>query len=122
MGLQLPAVGLEPLHIGRDLLCGGMHARLNHLGCFKVVAVDRDGFRYNSALLVGCSVDVYFESGDKDHIGHSLLIQAKKSPVIFRCRIVGKDHGRVSVCGLHNQGFSGPGKDHSFYFGICAKG
>jgi hypothetical protein len=115
-------VGLEPLHIGRDLLCSGTQARLNHLGCFKVVAIDGDGFRYNSALFVGRSVDVYLESGDKDHIGHLLLVQAKKPPVIFRSRIVGEDDSLVSVRGLHKQRFSGPGSDHSFYLVISGKG
>ena len=122
VGLELPAVGLEPLHIGCDLLCGGMQARLNHLGCFKVVAIDGDSFRYKSALFVGRSVDVYLESGDKDHTGHLLLVQAKKPPVIFRSRIVGEDDSLVSVRGLHDQRFSGSGNDHSFYLVICGKG
>src|SRR6476620_436551 len=49
-----------------------------------------------------------------------LLVQAEKPLVIFRRRIIGEDHGNVSICGLHYQRLSGPGSDHPFNFGFVA--
>ena len=47
-----------------------------------------------------------------------LLVQAKEPLVIFGFRIIGEDHSRASLAGLHDQRFSGPGSDHSFDFGF----
>jgi hypothetical protein len=95
--------------------------RLDHLGCFKVVAIDGDSFRHDPALVVGHSVNVHLESGYKHHTGHMLLFEAKDPLVIFRCRIIGEDHGRGSLPGLHDQRFSGAGSDHSFHFGLAIR-
>jgi hypothetical protein len=50
-----------------------------------------------------------------------LLFEAKEPLVIFRCRIIGEDHGRGSLPGLHDQRFSGAGSDHSFHFGLATR-
>src|SRR5438477_9925090 len=44
--------------------------------------------------------------------------KTKEPLVIFGFRIIGEDHSRASLAGLHDQRFSGPGSDHSFDFGF----
>jgi len=51
-------VGLYRLHVDLDLLYGRMQARLNHLGCFQVVAVDRNCSSNDPALGIRHSVDI----------------------------------------------------------------
>ena len=51
---ELPAVGFQRLHVGRNLLSRGMQAGLDHLGCFQIVAIHGNGF----ATTRPCSSDV----------------------------------------------------------------
>jgi hypothetical protein len=97
-----------------------MQARLDQLGCFQVVAVDRDRFRCNPALVVGHSIDRHFESRYQHNVGQFLSVQAKKPRIVFRSRFIGEDDSNLALRGLHNHRFSGAGNDHSFDFGLVA--
>ena len=120
VGFNLVLVFRESLDVGSDLLCGGMQARLDQLGCFQVIAVDRDRFRCNPALVIGHSVDRHLESRYQHNVGQFLSVQAKKPRIVFRSRFIAEDHSNLPLRVLHNHRFAGAGNDHSLDFGLVA--